>query len=280
MNFPISMYIDYFGELPVEQAIEELAAAGFSYGELSLDHLEQLMARPDPATTGRELQAVAAQNGFRIPQGHLSFLGGLVDDSALERLKPELDLFSAAGISKAVLHTNGGKELTDEVRYERWIHCLRKLSEYVEGTGVTLCIENLFSVPQCRSVEQIKHMIRDAGSKNLAICLDTGHLHLCNRQNVLQETHREFILSAGELLQALHITENNGLGDTHQMPYSARHGLDWKEVMQALQEVNYKDLFNLEIIGESFAPLPIKRAKLAFIRTMSAYMLSEEFITG
>ena len=278
MRIPVSVWIDFFKELPVEQAIEELSTAGFTHGELSIVHLEQLMAKPHPTTTGAALKAFAQQNGYTIPQGHLSFSGGLVDDSALERLMPELDLFAAAGISKAVLHANGGKELTDAERYTRWIHYIRKLSEYVEGTGVILCIENMFSVPQCRSVQQIKDIIRDAGGKNLAICLDTGHLHLSNCQKVLQQSQREFILSAGELLQALHITENNGIGDTHQMPFSARYGIDWKEVMRALQEVNYHGIFNLEILGECNAPIPIKRAKLDFIRTMCAHMLNDDFI--
>lgn len=278
MKLPISVFIDYFEELPVERAIEELSAAGFTHGELSIVHLAQLMEKPDSAATGAALKAVAEQNGYTIPQGHLSFRGGMVDDSALERLKPELDLFAAAGIGKAVLHTNGGDDLPDEVRYERWIHNLRKLSEYVEGTGVTLCIENLGSVPLCRSVYQIKDMIRDAGGKNLGICLDTGHLHLGNCQKWLQQSQREFILSAGDLLQALHITENNGIGDTHQMPFSARTGIDWKEVMQALRDVDYKGLFNLEILGERNAPMPIKRAKLEFIRTMCDQMLSDEFV--
>lgn len=279
MNFPVSVWIDYFKELPVEQAIERLSSAGFTHGELSLTHLAQLMAKGNPAAAGVALKAAAQENGYTIPQGHLSFDGGLVDDSALERLKPELDLFAAAGIGKAILHTNGGKELTDEARYDRWIQNIRKLSEYVEGTGVTLCIENMYSIPQCRSVEQIKDIIRDAGGRNLAICLDTGHLHLSNGQKVLEQSQREFILGAGELLQAMHITENNGIGDTHQMPFSARYGVDWKEVMQSLRAVEYKGLFNLEILGERNAPMPIKLAKLAFIRTMCDYMLSDEFVS-
>ena len=278
MKLHASVYIDYFEELPVEQAIEELSGAGFTHGELSIVHLAQLMEKPDPIATGIALKSVAEQNGYAIPQGHLSFKGGMVDDSALDRLKPELDMFAAAGISKAVLHTNGGDDLPNEMRYERWINNLRKLSEYVEGTGVTLCIENLGSVPLCRSVYQIKDMIRDAGEKNLGICLDTGHLHLGNCQNWLQQSQREFILAAGDLLQAMHITENNGIGDTHQMPFSARTGIDWKEVMQTLQDADYKGLFNLEILGERNAPMPIKRAKLAFIRTMCDNMLSDELI--
>jgi len=143
---------------------------------------------------------------------------------------------------------------------------------------VTICIETLFAVPQCCDANQIKAIIKDAGSKNLAICLDTGHLHLSKVNNLTEQTHRDFILEAGDLLQALHIDDNNGVKDTHQMPFSARYGVNWKEVMLALNEIDYKGLFNLEILGERNAPMPIKEAKLGFIRTTCDYMFSPEFL--
>lgn len=278
MKYPVSVWLDYFVDLPVEEAIARLVKAGFTHGELT-SHLDQLKEIPNPAATGKELRELADRYGYTIAQGHLSFEGGLCDDSALERLKPELDLFAAAGIGKAVLHANGGKELTEEQRYERRVFYIRKLSEYVEGTGVTICIENMFSDPMCRTANQIKSMIKDAGSKNLAICLDTGHLHLSREKKVTTQSHREFILEAGSLLQALHITDNNGVADTHQMPFSARFGVNWHEVISALDEIGYKGLFNLEILGECVAPLPIRDAKLDFIRTMCYYMLSNEFLS-
>ena len=278
MKYPISVWLDYYEDLPIREAVARLSAVGFTHGELSLGQMEQLIPAGDPVATGKEVRLLADQYHYTIPQGHLSFLGGLCDDSALERLKPELDLFAAAGIQKAVLHTGGGKDLTDEVRYERWVHYVEKLSEYVEGTGVTLCIENMYAVPQCRTAQQIKSIIRDAGGKNLGICLDTGHLHLSRRKEVTEQTHREFILEAGDLLQALHITDNNGFGDTHQMPFSSRYGVNWHEVITTLDEIGYKGLFNLEILGERVAPLPIREAKLGFIRNMCQYMLSEEFL--
>lgn len=278
INVPASVWIDYFNELHINDAIAKLAKAGFTHGELSVIHLAQLMNDGVPVTTGIALRQCADSHGYTISQGHLSFKGGLCDDSALERLMPELDLFTAAGIEKAILHVNGGADLSDEVRYDRWIHYIRKLSEYVNGTGVTLCIENLFSVPQCCNANQIRSIIKDAGGKNLAICLDTGHLHLSRVNNMTEQTHREFILTAGNLLQALHIVDNNGVADTHQMPFSARYGVDWKEVMVALNDIEYKGLFNLELLGERNAPMPVKEAKLAFLRTLCDYMLDDKFI--
>lgn len=284
MNFPVSVWIDYYEELPVREAISHLAKAGFTHGELSIVHLEQLMEEGTPETVGKALKATADSFGYTISQGHLSFLerqgfpGFLVEDGALERLKPELDMFAAAGISKAVLHLGGGKELPEEERYARWIKYVSILSQYVEGTGVTLCLENLPSIKPTRTAESLLQVISDAGDKNLAICLDTGHLHLTNSRGHTNQSHSSFIRTAGDYLQALHIVDNNGLGDTHQMPFSARTGVDWVDVMAGLKAIDYKGLFNLEILGERGGTPAIKAAKLAFIKTMCQEMLKDEFI--
>ena len=284
MKYPVSVWIDYYEELPVEQAIALLAKAGYTHGELSIVHLTQLMEKSDPVAAGKALKATADSYGYSIPQGHLSFLeergfpGGLVEDGALERLKPELDMFAAAGISKAVLHLGGGKELPEEERYARWVKYVSILSRYVEGTGVTLCLENLPSIAPTRTAQSLLNFISDAGDKNLAICLDTGHLHLTNTRGDTNQSHGDFIRAAGSYLQALHIVDNNGEKDTHQMPFSARTGVDWVDVMKGLNDIDYKGLFNLEILGERGGNPAIKAAKLAFIKTMCREMLSDEFI--
>lgn len=285
MKYPVSVWIDYYEEKPVEEAIALLAKAGFTQGELSIVHLEQLMEKGDPVATGKALRACADSYGYAIPQGHLSFReqrglpAGLTEDGALERLKPELDLFAAAGISKAVLHLGGGAELPEEERYRRWVRNVSILSQYVEGTGVTLCLENLPGIAPTRTAESLLKFISDAGDKNLAICLDTGHLHLTNVRGDTAQTHGDFIRTAGNYLQALHIVDNNGEKDTHQMPFSARTGVDWVDVMKGLRDIEYKGLFNLEILGERGGNPAIKAAKLAFIKTMCEEMLSPAFLT-
>ena len=284
MKYPVSVWIDYYEELTVEEAIANLSKAGFTHGELSIVHLEQLMQRGDPETVGKALRATADSFGYSIPQGHLSFQpvrglpGGLVEDAALERLKPDLDMFAAAGISKAVLHLGGGPELPEEERYARWVKYTSLLSEYVEGTGVTLCLENLAGIAVTRTAGSLLQFIADAGGKNMAICLDTGHLHLTNSRGDTNLTHGDFIREAGDCLQALHIVDNNGEKDTHQMPFSARTGVDWVDVMRGLRDIDYKGLFNLEILGERGGSPAIKEAKLAFIKIMCREMLSDEFI--
>ena len=58
------------------------------------------------------------------------------------------------------------------------------------------------------------------------------------------------------------------------MPFG-RGSVNWAEVMDGLRRIGYNGLFNLEIPGENSAPLPVRRAKLGYIRQLCAYMLAE-----
>ena len=278
MDFTVSVWSDYYPEYTLEETMEAFSAVGFSATELSLIHLNKLLQQGDPQRVGAAVKRFLDEKKFAIPQGHLSFTKGLCDPTALEDNKRELDLFAAMGIQNAVLHFNGGGKLAPEERMARRLEAVRILAGYAGSLGVTICLENLGSVPETHTVQKLLGIIDAVGSDNLGICLDTGHLHLTNGRGETQQSHREFILGAGDKLKAMHITENNGKNDVHQMPYSARTGINWKEVVAAVKEIGYNGLFNLEILGENKAPLPIRDAKLRFIKEMTDYMTSEEFL--
>lgn len=272
--FP-SVWTGYFEELTIEQALERLVQAGFAHTELCIDHAEQLLERGKPEKVGAKLTEFAADLGMSISQGHLTFAKGLCDPEALEYLKRELELFAAVGIQNAVVHFSGGSGLSPEAKMAKRMEGLRVLADFVKGSNVTLCLENLHGTSQTYTVEHINGILDAIGGENLGICLDTGHLHYVNGLGQARQTQREFIMAAGKRLRALHITENNGKNDVHQMPYSARYGIDWADVVAALRQVGYHGLFNLEILGECNAPEPIKTAKLHFIRKMTRYMLED-----
>jgi len=279
MAFTVSVWSDYYPEYTLEQTVDTFASAGFRATELSLIHLQKLKERGTAEKVGAQVKRYLDEHAFSIPQGHLSFTKGLCDDAAVEELKQELDLFAAMGIQNAVLHFNGGANLSPEERMAKRLESLRILREYAKGTGVTICLENLGSVPETHTVQQLLSIIDSVGD-GLGICLDTGHLHLTNGRGETTQSHREFIIRAGKHLKAMHITENNGKNDVHQMPFSARTGVNWQEVVGAVKEIGYAGLFNLEILGENKCPLPIRHAKLRFLKEMTDHMLTEEFLYG
>ena len=268
-----SVWTGYYIEHNVEECVLRLKQAGFDYSEICHGHADMLLAQGKPEQMGLQLRKFLEKEGFALTQGHLRYSPALADEASTDWHKRELELFLAIGIRNAVLHFNGGYDLSPEERFEKRLEQLRKLQEFVKGTDLYLCLENLGSVPETHTAQRLVSIIEAAGGENLGICLDTGHLHLVNGRGEATQSQREFILTAGKYLRALHITENNGKNDVHQMPYSARFGIDWSQVVSTLREIGSEGLFNFEALGENKAPAPIKEAKLRFMRQMSTYML-------
>jgi sugar phosphate isomerase/epimerase len=47
------------------------------------------------------------------------------------------------------------------------------------------------------------------------------------------------------------------------------------EVMQALRDIGYEGLFNLEIPGENKAPMELRDAKIAYIQACYDYLMKQ-----
>lgn len=279
VNFSVSVWSDFFNDIPIEESIENFIVEGFSCTELSINHGNLLLQRDGtPEAIGNKLAEFVKSRNFRIPQGHLSFKKGLCSAEAQDDLKREIDLFLSLGIKNAIIHVNGGGNLPEEERFQLRCRSLATLTDYVKGTDLKLCIENLGSVPETHTIERIRKFMDAVNSDNLGVCLDTGHLHLVNGRGEATQAQSKFILGAGDDLCAMHVTNNSGFNDVHLMPFSSRYGVDWKDVLQALRIVDYKGLFNLEILGENKAPMYIRKEKLKFIKKMIDYMISDEFL--
>lgn len=279
MRYPYGVWSGYYNVLRPDQAMDRFISAGFTHMEWATEHTLMLLEEGSPETMGRQAAAWAKERNFFVPQGHISFKGGTCDDARFEQIKKEVDFFLSAGIPNAVIHANGGDDLPFEERYARWVHYFTALCEYVKGTDLTFCLENLGSVPFTHRAENILKLIDDCGGKNLGICLDTGHLHLTRIRDGNTQTTTEFVRTAGDRLKALHIHENNGMADDHQMPFSAKKAYDWRELIRALDEVGYQGLFDMEIVGESIRhPLAVRDEKLKYVRFLCEYMLSDEFL--
>ena len=132
--------------------------------------------------------------GGRLSEDNLSIResGNGIPD-LIDEARNEVDFFLSAGIPNAVIHANGGDDLPHEERYARWVHYFTALCEYVKGTDLTFCLENLGSVPFTHRAENILQLINDCGGKNLGICLDTGHLHLTRIRDGNTQTTTEFV---------------------------------------------------------------------------------------
>lgn len=267
-----SMWSQYLHGQSTEEMVRTFAVKGWRNLELSTEHGIILLERGEPGKIGREFAAFAANEGVAFPQGHLwlqADIAGKEPEQTLATLKRWLDLFVAVGVRAAVLHP-GGKALAKEGVAEGKIaelrtRSLRTLADHVRGTGLFICLENGTNGTTAQAlVDIIKHAERD----NLAICLDTGHLNIGRGDQAL------FIRTAGPLLKALHIADNEGASDQHLMPYG-RGNVPWDVVKRELKALAYDGLYNFEIPGENKCPIEVRLAKLDYLKTILPVLMGE-----
>lgn len=271
MEFGI--WSSYLYPLTPEEMTEAFSLKGWTHIELSTEHAEALLKRGDPVSTGQAFRAFADKHGVSFPQGHLCIEADICErqDETVAALKQWLDLFHAVGVKTCVLHGGGEAMLARgcslaEVNAAR-VRALSELCRHIDGRDMYICLENMDNYH--KTAAEIRALIQEVGSPNLAICLDTGHLNLCGGSPA------EFIAQAGNLLKALHIADNEGKTDQHMMPYG-RGRVNWGEFLGALSAMKtpYGGLFNFEIPGESRGPVDIRMMKLDYLREMAVYMIN------
>ncbi len=147
-----------------------------------------------------------------------------------------------------------GSEEAEWAKTEEFIESLApKAAEY----GITICMENLYNSqgphmvegPGCnayKAAERIDRINRKYGAEILGFCYDTGHGNL-----VGLDPYR-FITILGKRLKVLHMHENDGLADLHQLPFTFTRTrentsvLDWDGVMRGLKETGYEGVLSFE----------------------------------
>ena len=264
----LSMWTSFFIELSPEEALAELADAGWRCTELSDEHSRTLLDRGEPEAIGKAYRRAAADRGVAVDQGHLWLVVDIapIDESqrrhVVDGLRRWLDLYLAIGIRAAVVHPGGGEHAEPAPRLDAQVRTLAELTDHLRGSDLTICLEN------CSSGEALEPILDRTDPAHVGVCLDTGHL------NLTDESQRGFIRACGPRLRALHLAENDKSGDQHNMPYARGGCVPWADIAAALADVGYAGLLNFEVPGENRCPIPVRRLKLAYLRELATWIFT------
>ena len=137
---------------------------------------------------------------------------------------------------------------------------LLKLGEVAKEYGVkSIDLENLpfpnFPINNPADIlEFVKKLNAESSSDIFKICIDTGHANYC-RQNPA-----DAVRLVGKHLGSLHVHDNYGMGDDHNVPYDGT--IDWQDFSKALKEVNYSGVFSFETWVSDDIPIGEERERL------------------
>lgn len=173
-----------------------------------------------------------------------------------------------------------GSEEEEWKRTERFLDCLAPMAKEM---GITMCIENLYDSlgghlvegPCCnarKAVERIDRMNDKYHAQVLGFCFDTGH------GNLVGIDVENFITTLDYRLKVLHIHDNDGASDLHQLPFTftkTRENLpstDWDGFINGLRSIKFRGALSFETapVLSSF-PEEMKLDVLSFIAKIGNY---------
>lgn len=237
-----------YGDL---KAVEIIKNAGFDAYDYSmcihLDGMEKFI-KDSYWDNIKELKSHADTLGIQCTQAHAPY-----DDDQIALLPAIIrSMEYAAYLGAEVIVIHG---ITDNYRYyehkeelfERNMDFYRKLIPHAERLEIKVAVENLFGWDRermhnientCSHHEELEKYVDTLNSEYIVACVDTGHCQL------VHEAPETMLLKLGNRVSALHVHDNNGFEDGHNIPYSGT--INWDNVCDTLARIGYSGSFTFE----------------------------------
>lgn len=292
-----------------EEGFALLRQAGFSYADFSLNgyllntslYQSELNAFFDRSV--QELERFfaphkqgAAAAGITINQMHMPY------PVYVPRADKEINEYlwnQAAPKSMAVCHYLNCKYIvihgfklahflgTEELEWRETSKFIDSIAPLAKEMGITICIENLYGGvgghivegPCCnarKAVQRMDDFNEKYGAEVLGFCFDTGHA------NLIGLDFESFISTLGDHLKVLHIHDNDGIQDLHQIPYTFtrtrenRSSTDWDGFIRGLRKIHFDKVLSFETAPVLSAfPEGLKEDTLKFIAKIGNYFARE-----
>lgn len=181
---------------------------------------------------------------------------------------------------------------SEELEWQQTAGFIDSIAPMAKEYGITICIENLYDGvgghiiegPCCdayKAAERIDRINERYGAEVLGFCFDTGHANLVGLDM------EQFMTILGHRLKVLHIHDNDGVGDLHQIPFTFtktrenKSSTDWDGFIRGLRAIEFGGVLNFETAPVLTAfPDEMKEDVLAFIVKIGEYLdgTGKEFI--
>lgn len=238
-----------------EKAIETIAKAGFDCWDFTLIYNmvcyecqsksycypDTPLNRKDYLSYVRHLKKTGEDNGIYCNQSHAPFPVAVKE--IRDNLKKSIEISAEAGSKIIIIHPDNNK--TAEENAEMYFELL----PFAKDCGIKIATENMWNWDNsqghavkaaCSDGEDFLKHILAVNDENFVACVDIGHAEMKG----LNTSAESMIRTLGSHVAALHIHDNDKLRDLHELPFTDK--IDFKGVVKALKDINYKGYFTLE----------------------------------
>ncbi|MDE6055754.1 MAG: sugar phosphate isomerase/epimerase [Lachnospiraceae bacterium] len=292
-----------------EEGFAMLRRAGFTYADFNLngyllneslyrfelnDFYGQSISELERFFAPHKQGAMAA--GIVINQMHMPYPSYIPNATAeinnylMHTVAPKsMEVCAFFGCPYIVVHgfklaRNLGSEAAEWEQTETFLESLAPMAKELK---ITICMENIYTNignhiiegPCCdvrKAVARIDQINEKYGAEVLGFCFDTGHA------NLIGIDFEDFITTLGSRLKVLHIHDNDGIGDLHQIPFTFTRSrenassTDWDGFIRGLRKIQFDGVLSFETAPVLSAfPKIMKQDVLSFIAQIGNYFAGE-----
>lgn len=235
------------------EGLKKLIEAGFPAIDMSFFNGSWIFIHEgDKIALAKEMRKIADDSGVIFNQAHAPFGKTDIFYENYFPVFPEMfECCKVLGIKNVVVHPlqhlryYGNEEALFDINMEFY----NSIKPMVEGSDVKIAIENMWEHHSqkkhtvdsvCADPRELCRYYDSLGdSENFTICLDLGHVALCNR-----EPEDAIRIIGHDRLGALHVHDVDYISDLHTIPGGSK--LNWDNICRALGEIDYKGELTLE----------------------------------
>ena len=189
---------------------------------------------------------------------------------SLEYLKCCIKAAGRVGADYMLVSAGHGGDASKTQRHERLAESLKELAFAAEQEGIILLLEPLtrYESNTCTTLGELEQVLDEVahdcllGMCDLAVPYTSG------------EDPAEYVRRLGRRMGHLHLTDNDGLSDTHLIPGTGTMPL--KEILRDLTEAGYGGSATIELVTHYIdAPGEACGAALMYVRKLMKHYLPE-----
>ena len=173
-------------------------------------------------------------------------------NTALRKLKQSIDDAVDIGAVAFVQHP-GLKTFDIENGLELNCESLLTLIDYGNSRGIKVLIENMAPKKSYMSSPSEFSEFIKTNNVNLDIAFDTGHAHIAGNID-------EFIEKLSSRFFMVHITDNDGVNDSHLNV--GEGSIDWKKLVGGLRKQRFDGLYIVEAVRDPMKSIDALKALL------------------
>ncbi len=208
----------------------------------------------------------AAKYGIRVNQMHMPYPNFVPDasdeinDYLLKEMAPKsLHVCNYLGCKYIVVHGLKVKQFygSEEAEWAKTEEFLEHILPLAKEMGITICMENIYISAGAHIIEgpcgnpykmseRIDRINDKYGAEVLGYCFDTGHANLVGLD------FERFLGILGKRVKVLHIHDNDGISDLHQMPFTFTKtrennpSTDWDGFIRGLKAAEFDKVLSFE----------------------------------